>query len=187
MTERRTTTAPEVKWLVNEMAALSGELERVDRELTRLRGRRKHLQRALAALREVSGVLACPLQGVELPVVHAHGSWGGRGSLRNYFRGALRAAHPLALDTLALGEGAVVHFKATFASPEEERFFRRKKVSHVLRKLVERGEVERLHDPVAAPGSVGVWRWKVNQPSIAELLALDPPDADASEGGTSWP
>ena len=36
MTEQRTRTPPDIKWLANELAAVAGELETIEAEMTRL-------------------------------------------------------------------------------------------------------------------------------------------------------
>jgi hypothetical protein len=172
----RTRTRSEVKWLANELAATAGELERIDEELARLRARRRHLQSVHAALAAVAGLVAVPeLPGV-VPGVRTHEAWGGRGNLRNYFRAVLKAAYPGAVDTLALTNGAAQHFGLSFSTSMDRNRFRRVNVTKTLRKLVGRGEVERLHDPVAAPNSVGAWRWKVDAPTLADLHRLQEED-----------
>lgn len=42
---RRTRTPSDLKWTVNELAAVKGEIEHIDREVTRLKQRRARLMR----------------------------------------------------------------------------------------------------------------------------------------------
>ncbi|MCK7495809.1 MAG: hypothetical protein MZW92_36195 [Comamonadaceae bacterium] len=99
-----------------------------------------------------------------VPPVRAHTRYGGRGNLRNFLREALRAAFPGAVDSRTLGDMAVRHFWATFESDRQRQYFRRKLVPHALRKLVVRGEVERLH----ARGDKRDWRMAMDgRPAIS--------------------
>lgn len=165
----RTRTRSEVKWLANELAAVAGELERVDEALRRLQARKEHLLGVHAALSDVAGLLTVPELPAVVPAVKAHRDLGGRGSLRNCIREALKAAYPQALDTLALTEVVAASFGLTFPNAKARQRFRKYSVNHTLQKLHARGEVERLHDVRVTPNSVGAWRWKAQVPTLDEL------------------
>lgn len=163
----RTRTPSDVKWLANELAAMAGELQRIERELARLRARRVKLQTMRAALSRVAGLLAAPTLVETVPATQAHPRYGRRGRLRDYLRASLRHAYPKALDTLTLAQAAAAHFRDTFASPVEELHFRNETVTHTLRKLVDRDEVERVHGTLS--NKVGIWRWRHHTPTLDEL------------------
>jgi hypothetical protein len=165
----RTRTRSEVKWLANELAAVTGELERIEVELARLQARKEHLLGVRAALSAVAGLLTVPELPSVVPAVKTHRDLGGRGSLRNCIREALKAAHPQALDTLALTEVVVARFGLTFPNAKARQRFRKYSVNHTLQKLQARGEVERLHDFRVTPNSVGAWRWRVQVLTLDEL------------------
>lgn len=170
MSTQRTRTSSEVKWLANELAMLAGEIEKVDAEMTRLQARRESLAAKHASLAAVAALVSVPQLPDLVPPVQAHPPYGGRGNLRNFVRDVLRAAYPGALDSRTLGELAVNHFWDTFDSDLERQQFRRKRVPHTLRKLIALGEVERLH--ACNTNAVGGWRWKVDEPTMVDLMAM---------------
>jgi hypothetical protein len=186
MTRTRTRTPSEIKWLANELAAAKGELERIDEELVRLRARRKRLKAVYASLSAVSALAEAPGLEHAVPAVRAHPARGGRGTIVDFFRMTLRAAYPRPVDTRRMTELAIEHFGLEFATPQQRNRFRKATVSHTLLRLVIAGQAERLHDFKAMPNSPGLWRWKVDQPSIVELLAMDPERMEAA-GGDPWP
>jgi hypothetical protein len=167
----RQQTPPDIKWLVNERAAVAGELATIDAELERLARRKKHLLRVHLALGEVYPQLAPTFPLVEASPVNAHTRYGGRGHLIEWVRATLRAAHPCALDTASLTEHAAQTFGIPLASRAERNRFRQNSLRGALRKLLAQDEVERLHDFQGVPHLAGVWRWKPGVSSIADLAA----------------
>lgn len=186
MTAIRTQTPPEIKWLANELAATKGELQRIDEELARLRARRKRLKAVQASLSAVAAVAGAQGLAESLPALRAHLARGGRGALVGFFRETIRAAYPRAVDTRQMTALTIEHFGLEFATSEQRNRFRKATVSHTLQRLVNAGQVERLHDVKTMPNSPGLWRWKVDQPSIVELLAMDPERVEAA-GDDPWP
>lgn len=157
-----------MKWLVNELAATVGELERIDEELARLSVRRTHLEKVRTALVEVGAISHAPgLEGLVSPV-RAQERYGGRGVLRNWLRRLLKEAAPAAIDTPTMVRLAEETFDLHFASGRERDRFRKNALTRALRAMMDFGEVERVHDAKAAAGSVGVWRWKA-APSLDAL------------------
>lgn len=172
MTTRRTRTPSDVKWLVNELAAVNGELAQIDEEMARLAARRERLQGLHAGLSKTAALVGEHGLLAELPGVRAHPARGGRGAIVEFFRDTLRAAHPQAVDTHVMTRLALRRFGLEPATPQERDKFRRGTVTHTLRRLYASGEVERLHDLQAAPNGLGVWRWKVDQPTLADLAEM---------------
>lgn len=168
---RHTKTRPEIKWTVNELAAVKGEIDSIDQEMGRLARRKARLERVAAALTTVATVMVTELASEAVVPIKAHGRYGGRGNLRNYLRETLKAAHPKAVSTGVLVEGAVTVFGLSFSSREERARFADDNLGNALRKMLARGEVERLHDYAGVPDMPGVWRWKAQQPSFEELRA----------------
>lgn len=167
----RERTPPDLKWLLNERAAVAGELASIEAEVKRLSLRKEHLLRVQTALGDVYPQVAPTLPFVDAPPVKANTRYGGRGNLINLVRATLRAAHPLALDTVVLTEQLVQAFGILLGSSAERKRFRQNSVLGALRKLHARGEVERLHDFQGVPHMVGVWRWKPGTLSLAQLAA----------------
>lgn len=166
---RYTKTRPEIKWTVNELAAVKGEIDSIEQEMERLTRRKARLERVAAALTTVASAMVTELAPEAVVPIRAHGRYGGRGNLRNYLRETLKAAHPKAVPTGALVEGAVNTFGLTFSSREERARFADDNLGNALRKMLARGEVERLHDYAGVPDMPGVWRWKDGLPSWEEL------------------
>lgn len=177
MSESRTQTKSEVKWLANELAMLAGEIEKVDREAVRLAERRSALVASHAQLARVAALAEVPASLQQVSPVLAHPNYGGRGNLRDFLRETLRQAYPHAMDTHTMAALAVQHFSAAFDSKLSWERFRMRRVPDTLRKLVLRGEVERLHDLVTT--HVGCWRWRSDAPTLAELQRM--------AGGGRWP
>lgn len=182
MTEHvRTRTAPEVKWVANELAAVMGELDRIDETLARLTARKAHLLEVRAALSSVAGQLAVPELPDVMPSVRAHERYGARGSLRNFLREVLAKAYPKGVTTAALTEAVVEAFGLYIAGPDERNRLRKNSVRSALKAMHGRGEVEPVHGRLKTGGSLkslrtvgtvaqsGVWRLKVEAPSMEEL------------------
>lgn len=166
---RHTKTRPEIKWTVNELAAVKGEIDSIGQEMGRLAKRKARLERVAAALTTVAIAMVTELAPEVVVPIRAHGRYGGRGNLRNYLRETLKAAHPKAVSTGVLVEGAVKVFGLTFSSREERARFADDNLGNALRKMLARGEVERLHDYAGVPNMPGVWRWRDGLPSWDEL------------------
>lgn len=148
---------------------MAGELERIDEEVARLQARRRHLITVQAALGGVARLLVVPHLPQVVPAVRAHHGFGTRGNLWNFIRQCLQAASPAALDTRTLATLVIDHFGLVFAMPKERQRFLHHSVGRTLNKLLARGEVERVSDPVAARHLPGIWRWNTGVPEIAEL------------------
>jgi len=166
---RHTKTRPEIKWTVNELAAVKGEMNAIDQEMARLARRKARLEKVAAALTTVATAMVADMAPEAVVPIRAHGRYGGRGNLRNYLRETLKAAHPGAVSTYALVEGAIKMFDLKFSSREERARFADDNLGNALRKMLARGEVERLHDYAGVPDMPGVWRWKDGLPSWEEL------------------
>lgn len=177
MSESRTQTKSEVKWLANELAMLAGEIEKVDREAVRLAERRSALVASHAQLARVAALAEVPTSLRQVSPVRAHPNYGGRGNLRDFLRETLQQAYPHAMDTHTLAELAVQHFTEAFDSKLSWERFRMRRVPDTLRKLVLRGEVERLHDLVTT--HVGCWRWNAGLPALDDLRRM--------AGSDAWP
>ncbi|MDB5823683.1 MAG: hypothetical protein JWR21_2387 [Herminiimonas sp.] len=164
-------TRSDVKWLVNEAAALAGELCRIDDETERLASRRAAVEKAHKAcvrtLSVVTGVAPCPT----LPTVHVHRSYGRRGNLRQLLRDALKAAAPATVDSDELAFLAIDRFQLTFSSPEELQRFKNNTVGRALRHMDRQGTVEPVDAKRGGASACGNWRWR-GVPSMGELRKL---------------
>ena len=185
MTEQRTRTPPDIKWLANELAAVAGELETIEAEMTRLSVRRTQLLDVQKALTQVTGLVGAPDLGRLVPSVNVHRKYGGRGRLREWLKLLLQEAAPGAVDTPTMVRLAQETFHLTLASSRERDRFRNNTLARQLRWFRKQGLVERVHEVRAAGGSVGVWRWKTGVPTV-DALAEQDARAVAPERGAPW-
>lgn len=165
----RTRTAPEVKWVANELAAVRGELVCIEKSMALLVQRRSKLQEDLAALEHVAEQLVVVPPVARGITVRGHGRYGERGALRGWLRQVLRQAYPSALDSLSLTEQAIAVFGLQFTSTRERYRFTTDHLGSALRKLVEYGEVERIHDVSRPTNRTGAWRWKMPDHNLEAL------------------
>lgn len=199
----RTRTRSEVKWLANELAAVKGELERIEEALARLHARKSKLLAVQVALSDVAGQLTIPELPTVVPAVRAHERYGARGNLRNLLREILRKAYPQGVSTSTLADAVIETFGLRITGPKERKRLVDNSIRSALTKLHTQGEIEPMHAHNLAGGRVGlavqsgVWRWKVDAPSLEELhrstteqaadmarleqLALAEAEVDASE------
>lgn len=155
--------------MANELAAIVGELERLDATISALSSRRERLAAERDAFSHVGAVMGLEqLQHLVLPV-RAHRAYGGRGFLVDWLRGMLQAAAPHWVDTRTLVSLAERDFSLTFPSPVERDAYRKNTLGRALRKLLSQDLVERQHDPERA-STPSLWRWKVAA-GAADLLA----------------
>lgn len=165
----RSWTRSDVKWLINEAAALAGELARMEEEVARLELRRVTVEKAHHAYVRTLGVVAGPLSDLPLPTVRAHRNYGGRGKLRQFLRDTVKGVAPDELDSNELSFLAIDCFELTFSSPDELYRFKNNTIGRALRHLEQEGVVVPVGVQYAGPSGVGRWRWKAALPTLEEL------------------
>lgn len=171
----RTRTRPEVKWLANELAAVKGELERIDEALSRLLARKERLLAVQLAMSDVADQLTIPELPTVVPAVRAHERYGARGNLRNLLREILRKAYPQGVSTSTLADAVIEAFGLRIPGPMERKRLVDNSIRSALTRLHAQGEIEPMHarhQPGGRAGLAvqsGVWRWKVDAPSLDDL------------------
>lgn len=173
----RTRTPPELKWVLNERAAVAGELQSIEAELARLSARRQQLGALLHHLDNVYSQLAPQVPSIPVLVVNARQRYGGRGNCIAWVRETLQNAYPQAVTTSALTEAADLAFGLQLVGVDQRMRFRKNSLRTALRKLLVPGEAERLHDYRGVPHRAGVWRWKPRDASFHEVAV----QAEATE------
>jgi hypothetical protein len=163
-------TPPAVKWTANELAALKGELQMIDRDLAALHKRRASVRESIEALSQVLGMVAPEVPLVHVPVVRAQATYGGYGNLRAWLLATLEAAYPQALDTSALVDAAEAAFELKFSTPTSRARFRDNSLAKALRVARAAEEVERIDAGPLLRGP-GVWRWRPRDQALVELQA----------------
>lgn len=188
-----TRTPSELKWLLNERAAVLGRIgkarERVDsfgdsvrhyeHLLARAHGRRRAAElvveeklRTLQALDiSISLVDSRVRPDCAGSVVPWKDKYGARGGLSSFLRETLRLAAPQPVSGAELTRLATEHFKLSLLTPPERRSFRYS-VKTALSKAIQRdGVVERLPKPDVWQRST-LFRWKAPT-SLDALRALN--------------
>ena len=186
----RTRTPPDVKWLLNERAALAGAVSKAVAKQQALCAKRERLEaqlegvlRLLERSRTAQTRAQASLDGIDVTLGLAHpcvrptyadevsawaGKYGQRGGLGEFIEEALHAAAPAPLTTTVLINLASMQFGLTFPLPKDRRAFG-KSVSSALTSLLKRGRIEPLHSREG--GSHGLWRWNVQATTLEGLRA----------------
>nr|WP_295080843.1 hypothetical protein [uncultured Roseateles sp.] len=166
---QRRHTSPQAKWLLNEAAALRGELRRVVAKQKHLAQREAEIRKTLAALELVAAPLPVPA-GVTAPtVVNPNNRYGPRGHLTDLILERLQAALPLGADIHSLVDWVAASCQIEFANMAERSFCRRS-VRNRLVVLVNQGKVVRLNSIGHESNGAGVWRLATKTgPSLGEL------------------
>lgn len=187
---QRTRTPPDVKWLLNERAALAGEVSKAEVTQAGLLAKQARLERQLAG---VQALLArslvaqsrtqASIDALDATLALAHsrveptaggtvdawaGKYGKRGGLGEFIAQSLREVAPASLTTSVLMDLAARHFGLAFPLQADRRSFN-KSVNSSLTWLRKRGQAEPLHSREL--GSHGVWRWKAQMPTLEALQA----------------
>lgn len=113
------------------------------------------------------------LDPTRIPPVRAQkGRYGAHGALRNAILEELQRAAPRDITTTELCLTLETHFGLDFLSGEERTYWQANSLRRELKRLTDRGLVERLHDPLALTGEAGRWRLKSDDaPSLDHLQA----------------
>lgn len=146
--------------MANELAAVAGEIQKLDEQLAELTARRGRLVEAHAALEAVGRALGAPGLSTVMSAVRAHRSYGGRGYLVDWLKATLKAASPAALDTLTLARLAEENLGLVFETERERERFRGNSMTRALAKLAAQGLAERAHGHSGGGNQPGRWRWK---------------------------
>lgn len=182
---KRQQTPPTLKWLLNERAALLGQVTRLDAQLgrareealaaaneaarlaARVRTFEEHRRTAAASAAALDVVLSTTFPNAQPDAAGVVNAWAGRygpyGGLKRYLLDTLNKAAPAALSTGELMSAAEARFRLDLQSRAERDTFR----FHLRRALRTAGH---LVEEVPAQGKGGAlrWRWKGN-PSLAAL------------------
>ncbi|MBL0428729.1 hypothetical protein [Ramlibacter alkalitolerans] len=156
--------------MANELAAVLGELERIEATLGELAARKAHLEGVRDSLTQVGAVMGIEQLQRFVPAVRVHRAYGGRGFLVDWLRGLLQAAAPHWVDTRSMVALAEQEFDLTFPTYIQRDAYRKNTLGRALRKLLSQDLVERQHNPEST-SSPGLWRWKWQAPAVEQLRA----------------
>jgi hypothetical protein len=184
-------TPPELKWLLNERAALAGLAARLPEQERRAAARLALAQAELAtaqawadsivrsrnlcaerltALDHTLGLLAPNVNPCAGGTVNAwSGRFGKRGSLVAFLKETLRVVAPATLSTGTLAGMVKAHFSVDATTPETRKSLQNN-VRGRLHELRASGWVDSLK-PGGTRASEAMWQWK-QAPSLDDLHAL---------------
>jgi len=197
---QRSRTPPDVKWLLNERAALAGEVSKAEVTQVALRAKQGRLEHQLAKVQFLLERSQCAqsraqasIDALDTTMALAHprveptaggivdawaGKYGKRGGLGEFIAQSLRDVAPAQLTTTVLMNLAARQFGITFALAKDRRSFN-KSVNSSLTWLLKRGLAEPLHSREF--GAHGVWRWRTQMPALEALRQRQPAVARVSE------
>lgn len=192
-------TPPATKWVLNELAAQRGELQRqlervaalvgqharcekrlhaIQEKLRLTRAGVPHLEATIAALQTSLSLLAPGVSPGCVGSVRAH--TGKRGTRKQFVRETLRSSYPLGLTTLELRLRVAEHFGLSLPTDEAV-----KALGNSIRWILVQLEREGLVYRPFGPGNTSepnTWCWR-DSPPLTEMLAL----AQAQESGHDPP
>lgn len=189
----RTRTPSELKWLLNERAAVAGRVQKTEARQRSLEAHVRQCQRQLEkavhcvtdvkkSLSEYQDALQALDTTIELAyqqvrpdaagVVNAlDGKYGRRGVLTQFVALLLQKASPQSVDARVVAARVAEHFTIPQLCATD-RLFLRTSVKNAFKRLHEQGKIDALHSRVKARGTrPGIWRWKQPIPSLSELGA----------------
>jgi hypothetical protein len=174
--------------MLNERAALAGEVRKANVTRGRLLAKQDKLQRQLAAVETLlarsqvaESRVQASIDALDVTMALAHslveptaggevcawaGKYGKRGGLGEFIEGVLRNAAPEPVTTTVLINLASQHFGLSLPLPKDRRAFR-KSVSSALTSLLKRQLIKPMHS--RDEGSHGLWRWTGGQVTLAAL------------------
>lgn len=187
----RQRTGSGLKWLLNERAIAAGELARTSGALEGLRQQLQDAQSRVGVLStqvaelgatrdlELTAVAALDLvialehpgaapEGVGAVQAWA-GKYGKRGALKMFVLDTVRATAPLPVTAPAIAQAAAAALRIPLGTPSERQVLRRR-VTEILTRARDAGQVELLGGRQASQGGPGAWLWRTDD-SFARLMA----------------
>lgn len=175
----QTRTPPDLKWLLNERAAVAGEVNKAIIRSHTLAAKMEVLQQQMVRLEQRSHVVKrvqdarhVTLDALDVAIGLAHervrpdaagivnawaGKYGKRGVLKQFVVVALKDAAPGALNIRELLDRIIKHFQILILVPADRRSLK-SSVSNVIVQLFKQGKVVPLHSRTGG-SSPGLWRW----------------------------
>lgn len=167
-------TPSDIKWLLNERAALSGEALQLAERRQRLEARLATVEYRIFAIDRTVELINAWVSGNAAGTVRAwKGRYGSRGALREAVSALLIAAAPAPVSTWELSSAIQICFSLEFATRSERTKWKDNSLRACLRSLLADGKVERIHSAsYSGSHESGQWRWRNGLPSLAELASL---------------
>ncbi|MBT9466272.1 hypothetical protein [Hydrogenophaga sp.] len=179
----RRRASPEAKWLVNELAALRGQLESVRERLETLRQKETNLEKRIASIELVASKVRLP-EGSDPPItIRPWERYGKRGSLSKLLMATLEEAYPKGVTTNEFIDRVMA--SSSFSKDFSLRDMRgiRDSVLRRLKHLRQAGKLERLGQIGLKSNGLAVWGL-VNRNAVS-LGALHELAQSAQDAGVS--
>ena len=156
---RKTPSA--LKWLAETRARTAHELADSERIQAVVLARTSKLRDDLAALDRALTIYDPTIRPENIEGVQAHrAAYGKRGNLIGAVESILKTNAPNYVSTETLVMLLSVDFNLQFETRQDLSRWQKNVVGRALRKLVDRGDVEREQDPSVFTAEVGRWRWR---------------------------
>lgn len=161
-----------LKGLAENRARAAAEVTRYARVLDEIQRRLSVAQADLVACDQLIRRFDARLNPNDIaPIRGWKGHYGKRGDFLQAVQRILQEAAPHPVSTPILALLLQAEFELDFETPTECRRWVRNSVCNRLRKLVQDGSVERLHDWGLGTSEAGSWRWiPLWSPSASERL-----------------
>lgn len=157
-------TPPELKWLLVERATLAGDRQKLEERRAMLDAELAAISEVISSMDTTIGILESRLRPDAAGVVRRHGGYGRHGGLTAFIIEILKTSS-VGLTPREITVQVRDHFGIVFASKAETMQFLRNTIHARLASLRQRGLVERIP---AGPNK-GIWRWKRDLVTLAEL------------------
>lgn len=163
-------TPSALKWLAETRARLAHDLADSERIQAVVVTRTAKLRDDLAALDRTLTIYDPAIRPENVEGVQAHrAAYGKRGNLIGAIERLLKAQAPNYVSTEMLVLLLSAEFNLRFETRQEMVRWQKNVVGRALRKLVNRGDVEREQDPSVFTSELGRWRWTSS--TVVETLA----------------
>ena len=162
-----------LKWMAERRARLAHEFEQTRQFAEELASRATALKHDLDSLDRTIQLYDSRIDPKTIGPVAAHkGRYGKHGGLRHCVIERLHAEAPEPISTSNLAAYVILELQLDLVTPLQRHNWVHNSFTRGLKRLVNEGLVERVHDPLENKGSPGSWRWKQEETrTLAELVA----------------
>jgi hypothetical protein len=150
-----------LKWLAEKRGRVAHDLQQTTAIAEQVGKKLERLTLDLASLDRVIQVYDAAIDPQAIaPIAAWKGRYGDRGALKATVVRHLQVSAPEWMSTNNLEFLVLLDLQVGFATAAERKRWYENSFRRCLKKLVETGHVERLHDPLDCGSDVGAWRWR---------------------------
>lgn len=171
----RTRTPPDLKWLLNERAAIAGRIQKLEKVLHGLHKMEQSLSECRGTLDALDTAIGLAYQGVRPDAAGTVNAWAGKygqlGALTEFVVQLLREAAPAPVNARDVAFKVAEHFEIQLLCSADQLALR-VSVKNTFKRLYQSGKVVPLHSRARLGGNQpGIWRWKQPIPTLSDLAA----------------